>query len=165
MACLPRSSSGKGRASFISWSALTKSWKHCKGNRDTSFPACPMAASKFPERAWQELEVLGYDLNTCMGETTVILKSFFCALPPEELEAFRQKLVNLVPSLFAADPGQTQSFRYSHRFPAMEFGSFRAWPDFWNIESNLIQHSRHETRATQGAKGASQTADASRRVR
>ncbi len=40
------------------------------------------------DRAWQELEVLGYDLNTCMGETTVILKSFFCALPADELEAF-----------------------------------------------------------------------------
>ena len=52
------------------------------------------------DQAWQRLEVLGYDLNTCMGETTVILKSFFCALPPEELEAFRQKLVKLVPSLF-----------------------------------------------------------------
>jgi len=44
-------------------------------------------AKAFPG-AWRELEVLGYDLNTCMSETTVILKSFFCALPPEELEAF-----------------------------------------------------------------------------
>ena len=53
----------------------------------------------FPDRAWRELEVLGYDLNTCMGETTVVLKSFFCALPVEELEAFRQKLVMQVPDL------------------------------------------------------------------
>ena len=67
-------------------------------------------ASEFPDRAFQLLEVLGYDLNTCMGETTIILKSFFCALPPEELETFRAKLVNLVPSLFAVDPGRTQSF-------------------------------------------------------
>jgi hypothetical protein len=65
---------------------------------------------QFPDRAWQQLEVLGYDLNTCMGETTIILKSFFCALPPEELETFRKKLVNLVPTLFAVDPGRTQSF-------------------------------------------------------
>ena len=63
-------------------------------------------AAQFPDRAWQQLEVLGYDLNTCMGETTVILKSFFCALPPEELEAFRAKLVNLVPGRFAVNPGQ-----------------------------------------------------------
>jgi len=61
--------------------------------------------STFSDQAWQELEVLGYDLNTCTGETTVILKSFFCALPPEELETFRQKLVKLVPSLYKIDSG------------------------------------------------------------
>jgi hypothetical protein len=65
------------------------------------------------EQAWQQLEVLGYDLNTCMGETTVILKSFFCALPPEELDSFREKLVKLVPSLFGAASGGTQSFSVS----------------------------------------------------
>lgn len=64
--------------------------------------------SQFPDRAWHQLEVLGYDLNTCMGETTIILKSFFCALPPEELETFREKLVNLVPSVNADAPGRTQ---------------------------------------------------------
>ena len=67
-------------------------------------------ASDLTDRAWQQLEVLGYDLNTCMGETTVILKSFFCALPPEELETFREKLVNLVPSRLSVDPGQARSF-------------------------------------------------------
>jgi hypothetical protein len=67
-------------------------------------------SSQFPDRAWQLLEVLGYDLNTCMGETTVILKSFFCALPPEELETFREKLVNLCPSQLLVNPGQVQSF-------------------------------------------------------
>jgi len=61
-------------------------------------------------RAWQELEVLCYDLNTCMGETTVILKSFFCALPSEELEVFRQKLVSLVPALLTGQPRRAQTF-------------------------------------------------------
>ena len=55
-------------------------------------------ASHLTDRAWKQLEVLGYDLNTCMSETTIILKSFFCALPPEELESFRQKLIDLAPS-------------------------------------------------------------------
>ena len=55
-------------------------------------------ASHLTDRAWQQLEVLGYDLNTCMSETTIILKSFFCALPPEELDTFRQKLIDLAPS-------------------------------------------------------------------
>ena len=61
-------------------------------------------------RAWQELEVLCYDLNTCMGETTVILKSFFCALPADELEAFRQKLVSLVPALLTPGPRRAPTF-------------------------------------------------------
>jgi hypothetical protein len=65
-------------------------------------------ASQVPDQAFQFLEVLGYDLNTCMGETTIILKSFFCALPPEELETFRQKLVNLVPSRLPVDPGHIE---------------------------------------------------------
>jgi hypothetical protein len=44
-------------------------------------------------RALNELEVLGYDLNTCMGETTVLLKSLFCALPSQEVEALRGRLM------------------------------------------------------------------------
>jgi hypothetical protein len=66
--------------------------------------------SASPDRAWRELEVLGYDLNTCMGETTVILKSFFCALPAEELDTFRQKLVTLVPTLVTSDSKETRPF-------------------------------------------------------
>jgi hypothetical protein len=66
-------------------------------------------ASQFPDQAWKQLEVLGYDLNTCMGESTVILKSFFCALPPEELETFREKLVYLDPGLFTVDLRRTHS--------------------------------------------------------
>lgn len=61
----------------------------------------------FPDRAWRELEVLGYDLNTCLGETTVVLKSFFCALPVEELAAFRQKLETQVPDLLNVSPRRT----------------------------------------------------------
>jgi hypothetical protein len=66
-------------------------------------------ASQFPDLAWQQMEVLGYDMNTCMGETTILLKSFFCALPPEELEAFREKLIDTAPSLFPFTPGRAQS--------------------------------------------------------
>ena len=64
-------------------------------------------AQVLPDRAWRELEVLGYDLNTCMSETTVVLKSFFCALPPEELEVFRQKLVMQVPAILTVSPRRT----------------------------------------------------------
>jgi hypothetical protein len=64
-------------------------------------------APELLDRAWRQLEVLGYDLNTCLGETTVLLKSFFCALPAEELEAFRKKLVTLVPALLTVSPRRT----------------------------------------------------------
>jgi len=67
-------------------------------------------APVFPDRVWTELEVLGYDLTTCVGETTVVLKSFFCALPAEELEAFSQKLVMQVPTILTVSPGRTQLF-------------------------------------------------------
>jgi hypothetical protein len=62
-------------------------------------------APEVSERDWLELEVIGYDLNTCMGETTIVLKSFFCALPPEELEVFGSKLGSLTPLPLDAQPG------------------------------------------------------------
>jgi hypothetical protein len=67
-------------------------------------------ASQFQDQTWQLLEVLGYDLTTCMGEATIILKSFFCALPGEELEIFREKLVKVDPSLSSFGPGRIQSY-------------------------------------------------------
>jgi hypothetical protein len=67
----------------------------------------PEGLSQGSFHAWQSLEVLGYDLNTCMGETTILLKSFFCALPAEELEAFRLKLINLGPPRLGGDSGAT----------------------------------------------------------
>jgi hypothetical protein len=42
--------------------------------------------------AWQKLEVLAYDLNTCTSEVTVILKSFLRALPNLELAGFQKEL-------------------------------------------------------------------------
>jgi hypothetical protein len=56
---------------------------------------------------WRDLEVLGYDLNTCVGETTVVLKSFFCALPSDELGAFRRKLVSQLPARLQLGPEET----------------------------------------------------------
>lgn len=44
---------------------------------------------------WTRLEVLDYDLNTSLRETEIVLKSFFCALPIEELPIFRQRALPL----------------------------------------------------------------------
>lgn len=62
-------------------------------------------APEVSERDWQELEVIGYDLNTCMGETTIVLKSFFCALPSEELDSFGSKLGSSASLPLDAQPG------------------------------------------------------------
>jgi len=47
---------------------------------------------------WKRLEVLHYDLNTCLRETTVVLKSFLCVLPSDQLPPFRQRLLSQLPS-------------------------------------------------------------------
>ena len=48
-------------------------------------------------KQWTRLEVLDYDLNTSLRETTIVLKSFFCAVPIEELPAFWQRIASLTP--------------------------------------------------------------------
>lgn len=52
--------------------------------------ACP------PERLraeWTDLEILDYDLNTCLRETMIVLKSFLRVLPSEYLSVFRSRLL------------------------------------------------------------------------
>lgn len=41
---------------------------------------------------WESLDNLHYDLNTCLRETVVVLKSFLRVLPEEEVDTFRQSL-------------------------------------------------------------------------
>jgi hypothetical protein len=51
---------------------------------------------------WTRLEVLHYDLNTCLRETTIVLKSFLCALPSDELTPFRKRLSSRLPAALSA---------------------------------------------------------------
>jgi hypothetical protein len=73
---------------------------------------CEMAEGDwtFTDLAWHELEVLGYDLNTCVCETTIILKSFFCVLPSDQLETFRQRLAGQLAARGSVESGRTQPF-------------------------------------------------------
>lgn len=41
---------------------------------------------------WTHLDVVQDDLNTCLQETTIVLKSFFCAMPVSEVPLFRDRL-------------------------------------------------------------------------
>lgn len=45
-----------------------------------------------PSRAWQVLDQVHYDFNTCLRETEVLLKSFLRALPAEQLPALATEL-------------------------------------------------------------------------
>jgi hypothetical protein len=47
--------------------------------------------------SWNRLEELHYDLNTCLRETMVVLKSFLCVLPGQELAPFEGRLHSRMP--------------------------------------------------------------------
>jgi len=47
-------------------------------------------ASAEPFVDWQAVDAAHYDLNTCLREAIVLLKSFLLVLPEEELAAFQK---------------------------------------------------------------------------
>jgi hypothetical protein len=44
------------------------------------------------ERNWELLDAVHYDLNTCLRETVVVLKSFLHALPERQLSQFQERV-------------------------------------------------------------------------
>src|SRR5262249_41437115 len=44
------------------------------------------------QRMWNEVDADHYDLNTCLRETCVVLKSFLIALPVEQLGTFESAI-------------------------------------------------------------------------
>ncbi len=48
--------------------------------------------SLHPDRDWEALDSVHYDLNTCLRETVVLLKSFLHALPDTQLVGFQAAL-------------------------------------------------------------------------
>lgn len=53
-----------------------------------------------PDKGWKRLDDLHYDLNNCLQETKVMLKSFLRAIPAEQLDPFRRRLVARSASAF-----------------------------------------------------------------
>jgi len=45
--------------------------------------------SSNPEKMWADVDTDHYDLNTCLREAIVVLKSFLIALPESQLGAFQ----------------------------------------------------------------------------
>ncbi len=50
-----------------------------------------------PGESWAALERLHYDVNTCLREAVVLLKSLLRTLPPKQLAAFEEKLLASIP--------------------------------------------------------------------
>jgi hypothetical protein len=50
-------------------------------------------SSVYPEREWDLLDSVHYDLNTCLRETVVLYKCFLHALPDPQLTEFEDSLV------------------------------------------------------------------------
>ena len=50
------------------------------------------AASRHPDQLWKEMAEHHFDLNTCLREAFILLKSFLVVLPAGELEAFQSTL-------------------------------------------------------------------------
>jgi len=63
-------------------------------NTTFSSTACELTefSSRQPERAWELLDASHYDINTCLREAIVLLKSFLHALPEEQLPEFNAAL-------------------------------------------------------------------------
>jgi hypothetical protein len=51
-----------------------------------------VGGSAKPAAEWQVIDAAHYDLNTCLRETIVILKSFIVVLPIDELELFTREM-------------------------------------------------------------------------
>jgi hypothetical protein len=88
---------------------------------------------------WAHLEILDYDLNTSFRETTIVLKSFLCALPTEELALFRRRLIALTPK------SSRNRARRSAQTPAkMEPACRRAAPAAPELPTGPAGHTRGE---------------------
>lgn len=55
-------------------------------------------ASTRPEHHWQSLDAMHYDVNTCLRETIVLLKSFLHSLPPQDVDAFARRAAGRKPA-------------------------------------------------------------------
>ncbi len=72
--------------------ALLRSVNHLAGEFHHAAREISEGSSVHPETHWEALDALHYDLNTCLRETVVVLKSFLLGLSPEEFDAFCRRL-------------------------------------------------------------------------
>ncbi len=73
-------------------SVLLRSVNYLSGEFHSAAREISEGASVHPESHWEALDALHYDLNTCLRETIVVLKSFLLGLSPAELDSFCRRL-------------------------------------------------------------------------
>jgi len=73
-------------------SVLLRTVNHLSGEFHHAAREISEGSSVHPEIHWEALDALHYDLNTCLRETIVVLKSFLLGLSPAEMDAFCNQL-------------------------------------------------------------------------
>jgi hypothetical protein len=73
--------------------ALSKAVKELGDEFSCTAATLVEGTSTEPGVGWSKLDVLHFDLNTCVRETVVVLKSFLCVIPPGDLGTLRNDLM------------------------------------------------------------------------
>jgi trans-aconitate methyltransferase len=61
---------------------------------------------------WECLDDCHFDLNTCLRETIVLLKSFLVAIPENELDGFEQTYRAQVRAAHPSQPDRSRLLRH-----------------------------------------------------
>jgi hypothetical protein len=77
-------------------------------------------ASENPEADWRVVEAAHFDLNTCLREAIVMLKSFLLVLPQDQLATFQKSV--LAQTQESADSAQSGRRLIRHRRMAVVGG-------------------------------------------
>jgi len=79
-----------------------------------------LSAGSKPSDSWLRLDEIHYDVNTCLRETVVLLKSFLLTLPTSALAAFQSELIACAPA-----PRENPRLSAAPAIPARRAGHFR----------------------------------------
>jgi hypothetical protein len=77
-----------------------------------------IGASAVPSADWQTVDAAHYDLNTCLREAIVLLKSFLLVLPDEELGTFQKTVDSQMRA--SHDPSGAARFARHRRMVPIE---------------------------------------------
>ena len=70
-----------------------------------------------PQKDWEAVDADHYDLNTCLREAIVLLKSFLLVLPADQLGAFQQTIAEQSMVASAQAPSRQRVIRHRRMAP------------------------------------------------